>query len=241
MIIIPAIDIRKGKAVMLMQGKVEKETVFSPDPVKTAVEWSACGSQRLHVVDLDGAFTGKPVNLELVKRIRQTVEIPIQLGGGIREMSTLETILSNGIDFAIIGTAAITNPLFLKQVLKKYRERIIVALDAYRGEVKISGWTKGAHLDVVETAKKLMNEGVATVLYTDVEKDGMMQGPNWKGIQSLCRVVSFDVIVSGGISRIDDVKKLADLRLRNVPGVVIGKALYTGDINLKEAIEVTSN
>lgn len=236
MLIIPAIDIRKGSCVMLTQGEVSKETVFSSDPLAMAKKWSECGAELLHIVDLDGAFSGKPVNLEIIKSIRKDVSIPIQLGGGIRNMDTLESILSSGIDYAIIGTAAITDPSFLKQALRKYKERIIVAVDSKKGEIKISGWTQSAGTDVIDAALLFVNEGVKTLLYTDVEKDGMMQGPNWDGIQSLCTNVPIKVIVSGGVCCYDDIKKITDLNMSNISGAIIGKALYTGDIDLKKAI-----
>lgn len=237
MIIMPAIDIRKGKCVMLTQGKVEKETIFSQHPVRTAQQWVSCGAQRLHIVDLDGAFSGRSVNLDIVQSIRKAVQVPIQLGGGIRDMDTLKHIISDGIDYAIIGTAAIKNPAFLKKALNKYGDRIVVAVDARQGEVTVSGWTDRTHMNVKDVAEDLMKNGVKTILYTDVEKDGMMQGPNWDGIRALCDSVPLAVIASGGFSTIQDIQKLSAMNISNVYGVVIGKALYTGDINLEEAIK----
>lgn len=237
MIIMPAIDIRKGKCVMLTQGKVEKETIFSQHPVRTAQQWVSCGAQRLHIVDLDGAFSGRPVNLDIVQSIRRAVQVPIQLGGGIRDMDTLKHIISDGIDYAIIGTAAVKNPAFLKKALNKYGDRIVVAVDARQGEVTVSGWTDRTHMNVKDVAEDLMKNGVKTILYTDVEKDGMMQGPNWDGIRALCDSVPLAVITSGGFSTIQDIQKLSAMNISNVYGVVIGKALYTGDIKLEEAIK----
>lgn len=241
MIIMPAIDIRKGKCVMLTQGKVEKETIFSQHPVRTAQQWVSCGAQRLHIVDLDGAFSGRSVNCDIVQSIRKAVQVPIQLGGGIRDMDTLKHIISDGIDYAIIGTAAIKNPAFLKKALNKYGDRIVVAVDARQGEVTVSGWTDRTHMNVKDVAGDLMKNGVKTILYTDVEKDGMMQGPNWDGIRALCDSVPLAVIASGGFSTIQDIQKLSAMNISNVYGVVIGKALYTGDINLKEAIKQVHN
>lgn len=241
MIIMPAIDIRKGKCVMLTQGKVEKETIFSQHPVRIAQQWVSCGAQRLHIVDLDGAFSGRSVNCDIVQSIRKAVQVPIQLGGGIRDMDTLKHIISDGIDYAIIGTAAVKNPAFLKKALNKYGDRIVVAVDARQGEVTVSGWTDRTHMNVKDVAEDLMKNGVKTILYTDVEKDGMMQGPNWDGIRALCDSVPLAVIASGGFSTIQDIQKLSAMNISNVYGVVIGKALYTGDINLKEAIKQVHN
>lgn len=241
MIIMPAIDIRKGKCVMLTQGKVEKETIFSQHPVRIAQQWVSCGAQRLHIVDLDGAFSGRSVNCDIVQSIRKAVQVPIQLGGGIRDMDTLKHIISDGIDYAIIGTAAVKNPAFLKKALNKYGDRIVVAVDAWQGEVTVSGWTDRTHMNVKDVAGDLMKNGVKTILYTDVEKDGMMQGPNWDGIRALCDSVPLAVIASGGFSTIQDIQKLSAMNISNVYGVVIGKALYTGDINLEEAIKQVHN
>lgn len=239
MIIIPAIDIRKRKCVMLTQGKKECETVFSDDPVAMAQTWTDRGAQRLHVVDLDGAFSGKPVNLDLVQEIKERSQLPVQMGGGIRNKAALDRVMSHGIDQAIIGTAAIRDPAFLQWALHAYPGRIIIALDARNGKISVDGWTDRTTVDAVDTARELSRNGEIDVLYTDVEKDGMMQGPNWEGIKKMSAVPGVRVIASGGFSVLKDIQKITRMKLTNITGVIIGKALYTGDIKLEEAIAIT--
>lgn len=221
---------------MLTQGKKEHETVFSDDPVMTAHHWVKQGAQRLHVVDLDGAFSGRLTNLHIIEMIKQRTSVPIQMGGGIRDMEALERVFSCGIDYAIIGTAAIKDPIFLESALKTYGKKIIAAVDVNKGKVTVSGWEHETNLDALDAAIMLMQQGVSTILYTDVEKDGMMEGPNIKGIKHMGENLTIDIIPSGGFSTIDDIHKIRALNLRRIFGIVLGKAIYLGNIKLEEAL-----
>ncbi|MFH1379804.1 MAG: 1-(5-phosphoribosyl)-5-[(5-phosphoribosylamino)methylideneamino]imidazole-4-carboxamide isomerase [bacterium] len=240
MLIMPAIDIRNGRSVMLTQGKKDKETVFSEDPVITAQKWISQGALRLHIVDLDGAFSGKLTNLRLIDMIKKAHDIPIQLGGGIRDMHALDCVISCGVDYAIIGTAAIKDPVFLESAVQKYPDKIIAAVDVNKGKVAVSGWQSETSLDAVYAGKNLERKGIKTILYTDIEKDGMMQGPNFAGIADLAENLNMEIIPSGGFSSIDDIVKLNSMNLPHILGVVLGKAIYLGNIHLKEAIEICS-
>ncbi|MBD3271485.1 MAG: 1-(5-phosphoribosyl)-5-[(5-phosphoribosylamino)methylideneamino]imidazole-4-carboxamide isomerase [Elusimicrobia bacterium] len=236
MIIIPAIDIRNGSCVMLTQGKKEKERIFSPDPAACAFEWIHQGAKRLHVIDLDGAFSGKPVNIDALRLIRKKASVPVQAGGGIRSMESLAMVMDTGIEYAILGTAAIRDAQFLDQAVKAYPDRIIGAVDAYQGMVSVSGWLEKTKQSAAQVTQYFTEHGIKTVLYTDIEKDGMMQGPNFNGIKALADTSSCDIIASGGFSRIDDITRLAEQGSNRVIGVVVGKALYTKDMRLPEAI-----
>jgi phosphoribosylformimino-5-aminoimidazole carboxamide ribotide isomerase len=238
MLIIPAIDIKNGNCVMLTQGKADQETIFSPDPVAMAQQWHAQGAQRLHVVDLDGAFTGKPVNINVIKKIKQAVSLPLEVGGGIRDMKTLDALFSMGIEFAIIGSAAINDPEFLKKALYEYDKKIIVAADALKSKIMVHGWNTTTGFTIINQTRQFALDGATTVLYTDVGKYGMMQGPNWKGFRELDANAPVKIIASGGFSSLDDIRKIHNMGLKNIIGIIIGKALYTGDIALSEAITI---
>jgi phosphoribosylformimino-5-aminoimidazole carboxamide ribotide isomerase len=239
--IIPAIDIRDGNCVMLTQGKIENETVYSKDPVFIAKLFQAKGAKRLHVVDLDGAFVGFPKNIEIVQKIRAAVDIPIQFGGGVRNEKTVDKLVGMGIDYVIIGTIAIYNPEVLRKAFEKYRSKIIVAIDARDNKVAIGGWKETTSVGPQEHAAKIKEMGVEEVIYTDIAKDGTLEGPNIEGIKAFLDYSKLKVIASGGISNIEDVKKLVELEKDGLSGVVIGKALYTENIKLEDVLKLVVN
>src|SRR3989339_226697 len=234
MLIIPAIDIRAGNCVMLKQGKIDAETVYSKDPVFMAKLWQAKGASRLHVVDLDGAFGGSPQNLEIIKRIRAGISIPIQLGGGVRSLNTIDTLFDIGIDRIIVGTLAIYNPDIIRQAIEKHGKKLIVAVDVVDNKVAIGGWKETTSVEATDLAVKLKDMGIEEILSTDVKKDGMMEGPNIEGLRLIAKAARIGVIASGGISSLDDIRKLKEYEKEGIMGAVIGKALYTDAIKLEE-------
>lgn len=236
--IIPAIDLKGGKCVRLLQGDPSRETVFSEDPVKVALHWQEQGAQLLHVVDLDGAFAGSPRNWYFVTKILEAVKIPVQLGGGLRDKETVFKILSSGVNRVILGTSALESPDFLRDMCKSYPQRILVGIDARDGLVAIAGWAKTTKVDAVQFASTLAEYDLAGIIYTDISTDGMLKGPNIAGILGVARATAHPVIASGGISSLEDIKAIKKLRTRGVTGIIVGRALYTGDVNLKEAIAV---
>ena len=240
MLIIPAIDLRNGKCVRLIQGKTDAETIFSDDPVAMALKWESKGAKFLHVVDLDGAFTGEPKNLDVIKNIAGAVKIPIETGGGIRDQKAVENVFQAGVYRAILGTSALKNPDFAKEMCDLYGEKIAVGIDARDGKVAIKGWTEVKQKTAVHFAIEMMEAGVKTIIYTDISRDGMLMGPNIEATKNLAIAVpGVSIIASGGMSSINDVKNLKDIEPYGVTGVIIGKALYTGDIQLEEAISET--
>ncbi len=238
MIIIPAIDIKAGKCVRLLQGKMDKEIVYSDKPEDMAKKWSDAGAKVLHVVDLDGATSKKPENLDTVKKIVNSVDIPLRLGGGIRNMKTADMLFDIGIDKIVIGTEAVRNPDFVEKACAKYPEKIIVGIDAKDGMASIEGWEETTSVSAVDLAKKFENCGVAAINFTDIARDGMQRGVNIEATRIIAESVSIPIIASGGVSGIEDIKKLLEIR---VAGVITGKALYTGALDLKEAIKIVEN
>ena len=237
MIIIPAIDIRQGNCVMLQQGKIADETIFSKDPVFMAKLWKAKGAQRLHVVDLDGSFSGKQSNYEIISNICLNVGIPVEIGGGIRSLQKIDDMFTLGASYVILGTVAIYNPDIVRQAIDRYcAEKIIVALDIYEGKVAIGGWKEITPVSTEEMIEKLKQMGVQEIIYTDISKDGMLKGPNLEGLKSIAKASKMNVIASGGVTTIDDVKKISKLEKYGVFGAIVGKALYTGDFILEDAI-----
>lgn len=236
MIIYPAIDIIGGKCVRLQQGSYSDVTVFGDSPVEMAVKWENQGAQYLHVVDLDGARSGKSENSEVIKEIAKSLSIPVQLGGGVRSLETIENILSFGVSRVILGTSAVNNQEMLKAALKKYNEKIVVGIDAKDGRVAIQGWEKTSDLTAVDFARKVEELGAKTIIYTDISRDGMLKGPNLAAMSEMAKSVAIDVIASGGVSCLKDI---IDLKTSGVSGVIVGKALYTGNINLDEAIRAS--
>jgi phosphoribosylformimino-5-aminoimidazole carboxamide ribotide isomerase len=239
MIIIPAVDIKNGKCVRLLQGRMDDETVYSDDPQAMASKWTRLGAQRIHVIDLDGAFAKIPQNTGSIRKILQTVKVPIQLGGGIRTEETVRMYLEMGVKRVIIGTGAIKRPDFVKKVCKFYPGQIIVGIDARNGKVAIDGWTQTTRIEAMELAKEFEDCGVAAINFTDIHRDGMQTGPNLDATLRLAEAVSIPVVASGGVSSIEDIKNLLPLETAGVAGVIVGKALYSGKLDLKEALDLT--
>jgi phosphoribosylformimino-5-aminoimidazole carboxamide ribotide isomerase len=237
MIIIPAIDLKDGHCVRLKQGVMEDATVFSEDPAAMARHWLAQGAKRLHLVDLNGAFAGKPVNEAAIKAITDAVgdEIPVQLGGGIRDLETIERYLDDGISYVIIGTAAVKNPGFLHEACDAFPGHIIVGLDAKDGKVAVDGWSKLTGHDVVDLAQKFEGYGVEAVVYTDIGRDGMLTGVNIDATVSLARALTIPVIASGGITNLDDVKNLCAVEGEGIMGAITGRAIYEGTLDFAAA------
>lgn len=233
MLIIPAIDIQNGKCVRLIQGNFEDKKIYNDDPLSTAKRWKEQGAKMLHLVDLDGARTGNLLNLEIIKKIAQEINIPVQVGGGIRDKKTVKALLSNNVTRIILGTVALENEEELKKILKKFSSQIAIALDTKNGKLMKQGWLKNSNKSSVITALKLEKLGVKRFVYTDIIKDGTLTEPNYKEINNLIKNVSVPVIASGGISNINSVKQLKAI---GAEAVIIGKALYENKINLKEAI-----
>ena len=233
MLIIPAIDLRNGKCVNLLQGRAEDETVFSNQPVTMAQQWQEQGAEYLHLVDLDGAFRGTAGNLPIVKEIVDTVSIPAQLGGGIRTIERLHQILDLGVSRAILGTAALKNPRLVEEAFKLYGNRIAVGIDAKDGMVATEGWLNLSQVSALAFAKEIEAQGIQTIIYTDIKSDGMLKGPNLESTQTIIETVKSDVIASGGITSIQDV---VDLKTCGAAGAIIGRALYTNVLNLNAAI-----
>jgi len=238
MIVIPAIDIKQGRCVRLLQGRMDAETVFSDNPAAMAVKWAQLGAERIHVVDLDGAVSKEPVHFETVQAIRQSVSVPIQIGGGIRDMKTISRYFDAGIDRVIIGTEAIRNPALVREASRRYPGRIVVGIDARNGKVAIEGWTQTTETAAVDLARSLEDCGVAAIHFTDIHRDGMQTGPNIEETRKLAEAISIPVIASGGVSTIEDIRRLLQLEAVGVVGVITGRALYAGTLDLQEAIRV---
>ncbi|OGS47387.1 MAG: 1-(5-phosphoribosyl)-5-[(5-phosphoribosylamino)methylideneamino]imidazole-4-carboxamide isomerase [Elusimicrobia bacterium RIFOXYD2_FULL_34_15] len=237
MLIIPAIDIRGGNCVMLTQGKLEAETVYSKDPAFIAKMFQAKGAKRIHIVDLDGAFSGSPQNIAVIEKIRQAVTVEIEFGGGVRKIETIEKMLNIGIDKIIIGTVAVFNPDVVKEAVKKFKDKIIIAIDVFDDKIAIGGWKEVTQYNALEFAKNMKEIGITEIITTDVMRDGMMEGPNIEGIKRICKS-GVSVIASGGVSRLEDVEKIASLEKLGVSGMIIGKALYNDSIKLEDAIKI---
>ncbi len=237
MLLIPAIDLKDGHCVRLKQGVMEKATVFSEDPGAMARHWIEQGARRLHLVDLNGAFAGKPRNEEAIKAIVQALgdAIPVQLGGGIRDLDTIERYLDDGISYVIVGTAAVKTPGFLHDACYAFPGHVMVALDARDGKVAVDGWSKMTGHDVVDLAKKFQDYGVEAIIHTDIGRDGMLTGVNVDATVGLARVLSVPVIASGGISNLEDVKALCAVEQEGIVGAITGRAIYEGILNFAEA------
>lgn len=240
MIIIPAIDIKAGKVVRLSQGKFHEVTIYSERPTLVAKEWEAAGATLLHVVDLDGAEKGKIENLDIIAGIAKTVNIPIQMGGGIRTKEDIKKVLASGVRRVVLGTKVIEDKEFLKEILSQWGEKILVSLDCSRGIVAKQGWTSVSTLKAEDFAKELASLGLKTLVYTDIARDGTLRGPNIDGIKNILDAVAISVIASGGISELSDIKKLVDLNAAHLAGVIVGKALYEHRFSLQDAIKLCS-
>jgi phosphoribosylformimino-5-aminoimidazole carboxamide ribotide isomerase len=236
MLVIPAIDLKDGQCVRLLQGRKDAVTAYSNEPAKTAKRWESYGAKLIHIVDLDGAFTGRQTNLEAIIKIRQSVKIPLQVGGGIRNIGNIMNLFSAGIDRVIIGTAAIEDPEFLTYACKNYPGKVLIGIDAKNGMVAIKGWEEVTSLSAKDLVRRLEIFGVAGIVYTDISRDGMLSGPNIDATRDIVESVTIPVIASGGVSCIDDIKNL--MKIQNLWGAITGKAIYSGAMDLKEAIQI---
>lgn len=237
MIVIPAIDLKEGKCVRLLQGRMEDATVYSDNPAETAKRWEAEGAELLHIVDLDGAFTGGMKNLSAIEAIRKAIRIPIEVGGGIRDMERIEKLLSLGVNRIILGTVAVEKPELVKEACKKYSGKILVGIDAKNGFVATKGWVEVTQIKAKELALMMQGYGAAGIIYTDISKDGMLSGPNIEATREMVESLNIPVIASGGISSIDDIKRLFEIK--GLWGAITGKAIYSGSLNLREAIRLS--
>ena len=236
MIIYPAIDIRGGRCVRLTEGRFDAETVFADDPAEMALKWAGLGAEFLHLVDLDGALAGEGKNVPVIERILKSVNIPVQLGGGIRNLETIEKLLELGVTRLILGSAAVKNPELVAEACKKYPGHIAVGIDAKNGEVAIEGWGQGSGVAATELAKKMASFGVETIIYTDISRDGMLSGVNVEATAALARACGVPIIASGGVASLDDIRRVKAVEGDGVQGCIIGKAIYTGAVDLKEAL-----
>lgn len=233
--IYPAIDIKDGKCVRLLQGRFSDVTVYGDSPADMAKKWEALGGEFIHVVDLDGALKGRGVNADAIREICESVSVPVQTGGGIRSMEDIEARLTLGINRVIIGTKAVSDSEFVKQAVDKYGEKIVIGIDAKDGMVAVEGWEKTSDFTAVDFAKKMTDIGVKTIVYTDIATDGTLAGPNIAAMQEMAKSVDADIIASGGVGNIEHIKSLIPT---GVEGVIVGRALYTGNVDLTESIKI---
>jgi phosphoribosylformimino-5-aminoimidazole carboxamide ribotide isomerase len=237
-ILFPAIDLKDGLAVRLEQGDMARATVFNRDPAQQALAFETQGFRHLHVVDLDGAFAGKPMNVGAVERILETVGLCVQLGGGIRDMKTIDGWLAKGVDRVIIGTAAVRDPALVKEAARQHPKRVAVGLDARDGKVAVQGWAEQSELSVLEIARRFEDAGVAAIIYTDVARDGMLQGINWDATIALAEATSIPVVASGGLASIEDIRRMIEPAAKKLEGAIAGRALYDGRLDAAEALKL---
>ena len=236
MLLIPAIDLKDGKCVRLRQGRMEDETVFGDDPVAVAQRWVDAGARRLHMVDLNGAFAGKPVNAAVIRSVAEAFpDLPIQVGGGIRDEETVQAYLDAGVQYTIIGTRAVSAPHFVNDLCAEFPGHIIVGLDAKDGKVAIDGWSKLSHHPVIDMAQRFEDDGVEAIVFTDIGRDGMMNGVNVDSTVELAQAIRIPVIASGGITTIDDIRALCKVADEGIMGAITGRAIYEGSLDLAEA------
>jgi len=239
MIVIPAIDLKNGQCVRLEQGLMEKDTVYSDDPAAMARHWQDEGGELLHLVDLDGAFAGVPKNRAAIQAIVAAVDIPTELGGGIRDLATIEAYLELGVGRVILGTVAKENPQLVAEACRRFPGCIVVGIDAKDGLVAVRGWAEVTEKKAVDLAREMEGFGVTAIIYTDIARDGMMQGPNLVATAALAEAISIPVIASGGVSSLDDIRNLLRIEASGIAGVITGKAIYNGALNLREAVALT--
>ena len=236
MIIIPAIDLKDGKCVRLAQGDFSRMTVYAENPAEIAVQWQAQGAERIHIVDLDGSLAGSPRNREVILNLVRAVRIPIEVGGGIRDIKTIEFYVSHGIRWVILGTAALKNEVFVKEACQVFRGHVMVGIDAKDGLAAIEGWTEKTSEPAVDVARRYEGYGLEAVIYTDIKRDGMETGINIEATRIFAEAIEIPVIASGGVAGIEDIKKVVEIETAGVMGIIVGKALYTGGLYLPEAI-----
>lgn len=239
MIVIPAVDLKDGRCVRLSQGRMDQESVYSEHPVEIAKHWESKGAERLHMVDLNGAVMGNPFHRSLIKEITRSVQLPIEVGGGIRDLATIEDYLSSGVRWVILGTAAFQNRPLIEEACHRFPGRVILGIDAKGGKVAIQGWNEVVSLGANELIKQFEEMDISAVIFTDIERDGMGIGLNFESTQKLAGSTSIPIIASGGVSRIEDIEHLLELEPDGVIGVVVGRALYTGALDLEEAIRIS--
>jgi len=237
-IVIPAVDIKGGKCVRLEQGFMNRETIFSDHPEEMALQWEGKGAERLHLVDLDGAVHGRPINKSVIKKVVDRVSIPVQLGGGIRELDTIEEYINLGIDQIIIGTAAYKDPKLVKAACKRYPGRVILAIDSRDNHVSVEGWTEPTSITSIDLAKRFEDMGIAAIIYTDIDRDGMKRGLDIDAIRRFASNINVPIIAAGGISLLGDIEDIVELEGNGVSGIIIGRALYDGSIKLEQAIGI---
>jgi|TARA_B100001996_G_scaffold188609_1_gene144353 phosphoribosylformimino-5-aminoimidazole carboxamide ribotide isomerase len=236
MLIIPAIDIKNGKCVRLSQGEMDKETIYSNDPLEFADKWIREGAKRMHIVDLDGAIEGKPINIDVIHSIANSFpDVPLQVGGGIRDEDTIQTYLDAGVSYVIIGTRAVTTPHFVSDVCSEFPGHIIVGLDAKNGKLATDGWSKLSHHNADDMAKRFEDDGVSAIIFTDISRDGMLNSLNIDATLKLCHEISIPVIASGGVTNLDDIRNLCEVSDEGILGVITGRAIYEGTLDFAEA------
>ncbi len=240
MILFPAIDLKEGKCVRLQQGDMARATIFNHDPAQQAAQFEAQGFRYLHIVDLDGAFAGTPVNAAPVERILEAVTMPVQLGGGIRDIARVEDWLAKGITRVILGTAAVRDPAFVKDAARRFPGRVAVGLDAKDGRVAVEGWAETSDLTALELAQRFEDAGVAAIIYTDIARDGLLKGLNMEATIALAEAISIPVIASGGLASLDDVKALMEPRAAKLEGAITGRALYDGRLDPRAALALVA-
>ncbi|MEI7542106.1 MAG: 1-(5-phosphoribosyl)-5-[(5-phosphoribosylamino)methylideneamino]imidazole-4-carboxamide isomerase [bacterium] len=241
--IIPAIDVRKGRCVRLIQGDVRDETVYSKEPVEMAKLWQVKGAKLIHVVDLDGAITGSPKNMEIIMKIVKALKVKIEVGGGLRDEEDIKKYVKADVKSVILSTSAIAQDGFLEEMIEKYKDKVVVGVDAKDGYIAVKGWVDVTGIKVIPFLKELEKKGVKKIIYTDINRDGVLKGPNIKGIIKVLKHTRMRVIVSGGITTLKNIEQIIELdnKYGNIEGIIIGKALYTGDIDLKDAIKLAKD
>ena len=236
MLIIPAIDLKDGKCVRLRQGEMDDATVYSEDPVEMAAQWVERGARRLHLVDLNGAFAGKPMNASVIKKITSAFpDVPVQVGGGIRDEDTVQAYLDAGVEYVIIGTKAVNSPHFVEELCIEFPNHVIVGLDAKNGKVAVDGWSKLSHHDVIDMAQRFERMGVHSIIYTDIGRDGMLSGVSMESTIELAQAITIPVVASGGVTNLDDIRNLCAVEHEGISGVITGRAIYEGTLDFVEA------
>lgn len=236
MIIYPAIDIRGGRCVRLTEGRFDAETVFADDPAEMALKWAQCGAEWLHLVDLDGALAGEGKNIPVIKRILEVVKLPVELGGGIRNLQAIEKLLELGVTRTILGSAAVKNPALVEEACKLFPGHIAVGIDAKNGEVATEGWIEGSGVPATELARRMADFGVDKIIFTDISRDGMLSGINAEATAEIAKASGIEVIASGGVASLEDIRRVKAFEKDGVTGCIIGKAIYTGAVDLRQAL-----